>query len=228
MKKEAVIIINIFLVMAFMFITPLSSALESCDDPVIRGDADGDSRLTLTDGIRILDFLFRGGPAPECTEAADFNEDGSVNIADVIKLFSFLFQGGPGPINPYFEGVDNPPLLGFNWVIPEERLTEEQDEIPEIKTQVMPTTILVGDASGEPDMKECSATVTEVNSNEEPTGEPKLFFESKWDINPKVEFKDLSREPLELVIEQTDLNGVKNKIAVTCTDEGGQSNTIEM
>jgi hypothetical protein len=59
----------------------------------IRGDADGAdaSYDQQADGDFLLAFLFTGGPAPICMDAADFNDDGSLNISDV---------GTPPPLLP--------------------------------------------------------------------------------------------------------------------------------
>src|SRR3989338_8370446 len=100
--KKVVIMVTMALALAFIFIIPLTLALESCHNPVLRGDADEDSRLTISDGIYILNYLFRGGPAPECIEMADFDENNLITMGDAIKLFKFLFQGGPGPTDYYF------------------------------------------------------------------------------------------------------------------------------
>ncbi len=226
--KKVIILITMFLALAFIFIIPSTLALEPCRDRGVRGDVNGDSIISITDGVRILNYLFRNGPAPECTEAADFNEDGSINIADVIKLFNFLFKGGPGPTNYYYGGTDDPPQLGFNWVIPESELREEGYEIPEIKAQI-PTTVLVGDISDEKDIKKCSVTVIELNSAKEPIGEEKLIFDSQWHLDPSFQGKDITTEPLAFVPEQPEITvGSTYDIAVTCTDNKDQSDTIKM
>ncbi len=226
MKKIGLTIV-IFLVLAIIIMTSLTSALPSCLDQGITGDTNNDGRLDLTDGIRVLNYLFKGGIAPECLELADFNEDGSINIADVIKLFNFLFQGGQGPINYYFEGINDPLQLGFNWPIDITDLKEEDYEIPEIKAQI-PTTVFVGDISGERDIKKCSITALELDSNREPIGEPKLIFDSQWHLENS-EFKDLSREPLAFVLEQPEITvGNTYEISVTCIDNKDQSDTIKM
>lgn len=68
----------------------------------VRGDADADGVLNLTDAIRILSYLFRGGPAPECLDAADVNDDGGrrPDITDVVSLLDWLFRGTTAPRPP--------------------------------------------------------------------------------------------------------------------------------
>src|SRR5437867_4464910 len=42
----------------------------------LRGDADSDGRVALTDAVKVLQYLFRGGGQPECLDAADFRLPG--------------------------------------------------------------------------------------------------------------------------------------------------------
>lgn len=65
-----------------------------------RGDALGDCNADITDAIFILRFLFQGGTAPRCPDAADVDDTGIVNITDPINLLQFLFLGGPAPRLP--------------------------------------------------------------------------------------------------------------------------------
>ncbi len=67
----------------------------------IRGDADNDGRVTLTDSIKILKHLFQGDPAPSCLDAADTNDNGDLSLTDAVYLLNHLFKGGPAPPAPY-------------------------------------------------------------------------------------------------------------------------------
>lgn len=69
--------------------------------PFVRGDANADGGLNITDGIFVLNFLFLGGDMPPCMESSDTNADGQVNITDGIYVLNFLFLGGPEPPAPY-------------------------------------------------------------------------------------------------------------------------------
>lgn len=72
-----------------------------------RGDSNGDARWDISDTIYTLSFLFLGGPAPPCDDAADTNDDGVVDMSDAIWLLQFLFQGAEAPPPPArFCGVD--------------------------------------------------------------------------------------------------------------------------
>ena len=66
----------------------------------VRGDANSDGAINLTDGVVPLLFLFSGGAAPTCADAADTNDTGNVEITDAIIIFSWLFTGGASPAAP--------------------------------------------------------------------------------------------------------------------------------
>ena len=65
-----------------------------------RGDVDGVDVINLTDGVFLLNFLFLGGGAPPCADAADANDDGALNITTGVYIFNWLFLGGPLPPAP--------------------------------------------------------------------------------------------------------------------------------
>jgi hypothetical protein len=78
-------------------------------DPVFkRGDSDASGSLDITDGVFTLNFLFIGGPAPPCPDAADTDGSGELNITDPIAVLNYLFlgQGSPAPPGPTSCGVD--------------------------------------------------------------------------------------------------------------------------
>ena len=66
----------------------------------VRGDADIDQRVTISDAVSILRYLFLEAPAPSCLEAADVDNDGLVGLSDAIRVLLFLFQAGPPPEEP--------------------------------------------------------------------------------------------------------------------------------
>jgi glycosyltransferase involved in cell wall biosynthesis len=76
--------------------------------PFLRADANGDGSRDVSDPVFSLNFLFTGGPAPGCLDAADANDDGEIDISDpVFSLFAF-FAGG-GPIPPPYPGAGADP-----------------------------------------------------------------------------------------------------------------------
>lgn len=78
------------------------------DSPFIRGDANGDGVVDISDGLRILFWLFTGAPEPPCLDAADFNDSENISVQDAIRVLQFLFQEGPPP-SPPFPGCDLDP-----------------------------------------------------------------------------------------------------------------------
>jgi hypothetical protein len=61
----------------------------------LRGNSNSDIRVDISDGIYSFSFLFLGGPAPRCFDAADANDDGRFDISDGIYTLNNLFSGGP-------------------------------------------------------------------------------------------------------------------------------------
>jgi hypothetical protein len=68
--------------------------------PFVRGDANGDGAVNITDAIGILGYLFTGGVPPWCQDAADTNDTGTLDITDAIYLLGHLFLGSEGPPPP--------------------------------------------------------------------------------------------------------------------------------
>jgi len=66
----------------------------------LRGDANGDGTLDLSDAVATLRYLFQGG-AVACADAADSNDDNVLDITDPIYLLLFLFASGLQPADPY-------------------------------------------------------------------------------------------------------------------------------
>ncbi len=73
----------------------------------IRGDGDGDKTVSITDAIAVLNYLFLGGLAPPCPDAADADDNGDVNITDPVVILGRLFLGR-APLPPPYpaEGPD--------------------------------------------------------------------------------------------------------------------------
>jgi hypothetical protein len=72
----------------------------------VRGDANSDGRINLTDGISILSFLFLGKDEPNCLDAADADNNSDLNLTDAVKIFSWLFTGGAVPPDPSPSAVE--------------------------------------------------------------------------------------------------------------------------
>jgi hypothetical protein len=69
-------------------------------DEFRRGDSNADGRVDLSDGVHSLLYLFAGGPAPTCRDAADADDNGALQMADAINIFTFLFLGAATPPAP--------------------------------------------------------------------------------------------------------------------------------
>lgn len=78
----------------------------------IRGDADENGTLEMTDAINLLGWLFLGGEEPLCMDAANANGSSDVNIADPVYILQFLYAGGPPPPYPFPECGATPSILG--------------------------------------------------------------------------------------------------------------------
>ncbi len=63
----------------------------------LRGDANTDKKTTVSDVVFLINYLFKGGPAPNPVYLGDVNCDDKVNVTDVIYLINYLFKGGLAP-----------------------------------------------------------------------------------------------------------------------------------
>jgi hypothetical protein len=74
----------------------------------LRGDANGDGKVDLSDGVRVLNYLFLGNATIECLDAADSNDTGGHDLTDGVRIFNFLFLGHePPPVPGHLDcGVD--------------------------------------------------------------------------------------------------------------------------
>ncbi|MCK5127352.1 MAG: C10 family peptidase [candidate division Zixibacteria bacterium] len=66
-------------------------------DAFLCGDSNADLQTNLGDAVYIINYVFKGGPAPIPVDAAEANCDGTVNIADAVYLINYIFKGGPAP-----------------------------------------------------------------------------------------------------------------------------------
>lgn len=67
----------------------------------LRGDPNKDGERTVADIVFLVNYLFKGGTAPDPLSLGDANCQGSnefaVTVADAVYLVSYLFKGGPAP-----------------------------------------------------------------------------------------------------------------------------------
>lgn len=64
-----------------------------------RGDVNIDGSINLSDIIFLVNYVFKGGTAPDPLSLGDVNGDTAVNLGDIIYLVNFIFKGGPPPVN---------------------------------------------------------------------------------------------------------------------------------
>lgn len=58
-----------------------------------RGDVDSDGRISITDAITALRFLFMDGEQPGCLKTIDADDDGRLSITDAVRILGYLFRG---------------------------------------------------------------------------------------------------------------------------------------
>jgi len=61
------------------------------------GDANGDWQVNIGDAVFLINYIFKGGAAPDPLDIGDTNCDGSINIGDPVHLINYIFKGGPPP-----------------------------------------------------------------------------------------------------------------------------------
>ena len=67
----------------------------------IRGDANDDAQVNLTDAVFILSHLFMGEDTPPCLAAADSTGNRALDLSDSVFLLNYLFIGGDAPPAPF-------------------------------------------------------------------------------------------------------------------------------
>jgi hypothetical protein len=61
------------------------------------GDANGDGDINVADAVFVINYVFKGGAAPNPLAAGDANCDSETNVADAVYLIAYIFKGGPPP-----------------------------------------------------------------------------------------------------------------------------------
>ena len=79
----------------------VGDACERVDPRYIRGDANADGQVNISDSQSVFGYLFLGRVEPSCRDSGDVNADGKLDISDGIRLLQFLFIGGAQPSAPY-------------------------------------------------------------------------------------------------------------------------------
>ncbi|UCB52466.1 MAG: metallophosphoesterase [Candidatus Zixiibacteriota bacterium] len=77
-----------------------SLAYQPQSKPSVCGDANGDGVIDVEDLIRVIDYLYRQGAAPQPWWVGDADCDWSIDLRDVVYLVNHLLRGGPPPACP--------------------------------------------------------------------------------------------------------------------------------
>lgn len=62
------------------------------------GDASGNGDINVGDAVFLINYIFKGGPAPQPVCIGDANGNGDVNVGDAVFLIAYIFSGGPPPL----------------------------------------------------------------------------------------------------------------------------------
>jgi hypothetical protein len=88
--------------------SPLVPCLQPLDVPIrlenpdfVRGDANFDGVLDISDAVKLLHSQFTDGATLRCDDAGDANDDGEIDISDPIHILGYLFGEGPPPPDPF-------------------------------------------------------------------------------------------------------------------------------
>ena len=63
----------------------------------VRGDANSDNYLDISDIMFLFNYLYRDGTTPALMDAADVNYDAEINLEDPLHLLRYFFRQGPPP-----------------------------------------------------------------------------------------------------------------------------------
>jgi len=83
---------------ALALVSP-SGRLSAVDS--IRGDANSDERVSISDAHFLLNRLLRGQIYPERLKSGDADSDGKIHLADAIQLLKHLVLTGAPPAAPF-------------------------------------------------------------------------------------------------------------------------------
>lgn len=74
------------------------AVLAAIQSSYLAGDANDDEIVDVADAVYLLNYLCKGGPAPDPMAAGDPNADCVIDVADVVYLLNYLYKGGPAPL----------------------------------------------------------------------------------------------------------------------------------
>jgi immune inhibitor A len=71
---------------------------DACD--FLCGDANSNMIINILDIVYLINYVYKGGPAPKPPHAGDVNNDGGINILDITYLINYVYKEGPEPHCP--------------------------------------------------------------------------------------------------------------------------------
>ena len=81
-------------------------------DPVLRGDANDDTKVNITDVVAVVNRIYNSTFALNDVNA-DANGDGKINITDVVAIVNIIYRNsvnGNGTIEGWIEGNEGEEL----------------------------------------------------------------------------------------------------------------------
>ena len=95
-------------VLSLSFAALLTVATPTHAVEFLRGDANGDGHVSISDAVFIFSHLFLAGDPPECHASGDTDGSGAINISDAVHILSFIGGTGDAPVGPFPEPGDDP------------------------------------------------------------------------------------------------------------------------
>jgi hypothetical protein len=89
--------------------TPAASNTGPVGKTFVRGDADSNGLVEVLDGTVVIEYLFLGGPAPACPDAADADDSSVLELTDAIDIFWSIFGAATLPAPFPDAGADPTP-----------------------------------------------------------------------------------------------------------------------
>ncbi len=61
------------------------------------GDADGNDALSISDAVRLINYIFAGAAEPNPLQSGDVDCNSFISISDIVYLINYIFAGGNAP-----------------------------------------------------------------------------------------------------------------------------------
>ena len=84
----------------YVFLDGLRIVTASFEQIVECGDISGNGIINVQDVVYLINYLYKGGPAPVSERAVDVNNSGSIDILDAVYMINYLYKSGAEPNCP--------------------------------------------------------------------------------------------------------------------------------